>query len=68
MIYRTIEGDTLDAICARHYGTEHGTSELVLAFNHGLANKPPLLPVGTLINLPDVVESEPVIELVQVWE
>lgn len=54
MIYITRQGEMLDQICARRYGTEHGTTEDVLAANPGLAALGPLLPPALAIALPDV--------------
>lgn len=52
--YRTIEGDTVDLICHHIYGQTAGVVEQVLAANPGLAALGPVLPVGTLVNLPEV--------------
>ena len=48
----TRNGELLDQICRRAYGSEHGTVEMVLAFNTGLADVLPVLPEGLLIILP----------------
>jgi phage tail protein X len=52
--YITREEDMLDAIAARFYGYEHGTTEAILAANHGLADLPPRLPTNLVIELPDL--------------
>lgn len=57
MIYRTKDGDVLDAICARHYGDTPHRVEAVLDANPGLAAHGPVLPSGILIELP-VVEDD----------
>lgn len=49
--YQCKQGDVLDAVCYRHYGTEVGTTEAVLKANFGLANYV-VLPVGLVILLP----------------
>ena len=35
MIVRTLQGDTVDALCWRHYGRTDGTVETVLEANTG---------------------------------
>ena len=52
-LYRTIDGDMLDAICKAQLGSEsHITA--VLEANPGLAALGPVYPAGVLITLPDV--------------
>ncbi len=53
MIYRTIDGDMLDAICKTHLASEQHVSA-VLAINPGLAGLGPIYPAGILITLPDL--------------
>ena len=48
------QGDTLDLLLHRHTGRTAGTTEATLAANPGLAGRGPILPMGTLIELPDV--------------
>ncbi len=48
----SLQGDTLDAICQRHYGFTSGITEDVLTANPGLADLGPVLPVGQKILLP----------------
>ena len=50
-IYRTNDGDMVDAICKKEYGTEAMTVAVYEA-NPGLAALGPVLPKGVLINLP----------------
>jgi phage tail protein X len=45
-------GELLDQICKRAYGSERGTTEMVLAANSGLADLLPVLPEGVLVILP----------------
>jgi phage tail protein X len=52
-LYRTIDGDMLDAICARLLGSEAHVPA-VLAANPGLAALGPVYPAGLLITLPTV--------------
>ena len=48
-----LQGDTLDAICARYYGRTEGVVETVLAANPGLAELGAVLPHGTAVELLD---------------
>lgn len=57
-IYRTIEGDTIDAIAHRHYERHNGTTEAILEANRGLAAQPMILPEGLIITLPDLDDNE----------
>lgn len=52
--YRTKEGDSVDLICWHIYGATIGIVEQVLDANPGLAALGPVLPVGTLVTLPEV--------------
>ena len=54
IIYRTKEGDMVDAIAYRHYGHHVGTTEAILNANHGLADHGLSLPAGLLITLPEL--------------
>ncbi|AUY89006.1 tail protein X [Klebsiella aerogenes] len=56
-IYQTCDGDVLDAICARHYGTGNlsFTVTQVLEANRGLADLDAIYPAGIMITLPDLV-------------
>lgn len=47
------QGDTVDAICWRHYGRTDGTVAAVLEANAGLADHGAVLPAGTLVDMPD---------------
>jgi phage tail protein X len=66
--YSTSDGDTLEFVAWKHYGTQAGqVVERVLAANPGLADRGPLLPAGVLINLPEL-ESVGVTEGVKLWD
>lgn len=61
------QGDTLDALCQRHYGRTGGVVEAVLAENPGLAELGAILPHGTVVSLPEV-DTAPVSETVNLWD
>jgi phage tail protein X len=52
--YRSIQGDTVDFICWHYYGKTTGVLEKVLEANPTLAEYGPVLPVGTLVELPSL--------------
>lgn len=62
-----MQGDTLDAICARHYGRTEGVVEAVLQVNPGLSELGVILPHGTAIELPET-DSAPKTETVNLWD
>lgn len=49
---RTQQGETVDALCWRHYGRTLGMVEAVLQANPGLARHGLVLPQGLLVNMP----------------
>ncbi len=58
-IYVTRQGDMIDAIAYRAYGTEHnGTTEAILAANPGLGDRGPVLPENIEIALPDIPPAQ----------
>ena len=66
--YRTKEGDTVDLICWHIYGQTYGVLEQVLEANPGLAAKGAILPVGLLVDLPEVVsQPENKNKLARLW-
>lgn len=64
-VYRTIDGDMVDAICKAHYGSED-MSVAVYEANPGLAALGPVLSKGVLIELPEV-PVEPVRKPIRLW-
>ena len=52
--YRTKDGDILDDVVFRYYGTTQGTVEKVLEANQNLADIGPIFPVGIEIELPEI--------------
>lgn len=49
---RSLQGDTVDLLCARYYGSTAGHTERVLDANPGIADHGPILPLGTPVTLP----------------
>lgn len=70
MQVRAQQGDTLDALCWRHYGRTGTVVEAVLAANPGLADLGPVVPHGTPIDLPELgaASQANTTRLVQLWD
>ncbi len=60
-----MQGDTLDLLCQRHYGTTQGVTEIVLAANSGIAEQI-FLTAGQVVELPELERSTQQ-ETVQLW-
>lgn len=67
MQLRSQQGDTLDIILFRHYGYTAGITEQVLNLNPGLATLGPIIPTGTLINMP-AAPTQAEQPLIQLWD
>ena len=67
MQIRSIQGDTVDRICQRVYGRTAGVTEQVLIANPGLADRGPILPMGTLITLPEQAQQAES-PMLQLWD
>ncbi|WLE59270.1 tail protein X [Burkholderia plantarii] len=65
---RSQQGETVDAICWRHYGRTDGTVEAVLEANAGLADIGIVLPLGTVVEMPDVATVEATTPLLQLFD
>ena len=65
---RTIQNDTVDALCWRFYGRTAGVTEAVLEANPGLADHGPILPQGLAIDMPEAQTSAPQRQMVQLWD
>ncbi|RYH04610.1 phage tail protein [Salipiger sp. IMCC34102] len=66
--YRSSEGDVLDDVVFRHYGSRDGRElELVLEANPGIAAVAERLPIGTVVLLPTIV-SAPERREVSLWD
>ena len=56
--YLTKEGDMLDEIAYRYYGsTNNKVVENIIDANFGISNYGPILPAGVLIELPEVKQT-----------
>ena len=67
MKYRTREGDVLDEICWRYYGSESAV-KAVLEANPRLADLGAVLPSGVLLELPDIPRPDRRIDTVRLWD
>lgn len=65
MKVRAMQGDSLDLLCQRHYGTTQGVTEAVLAANPGIAEQI-FLTAGQVVELPEIDRSAQQ-EAVQLW-
>lgn len=63
-----MQGETVDRMCVRFYGETHGFVEPVIEANRGLAALGPVLPMGTLVAMPDVVIEPSEVPLVRLWD
>lgn len=70
IFYETKQGDMLDAICWKHYGTMSGTVETVLEANRSLdIGQFVTFPAGVKIRLPEMESvSAPEKTLTRLWD
>jgi phage tail protein X len=68
MLVRAQQGDTIDALCWRHYRRTAGLVEIVLEMNPGLADLGPVLPLGLEVHIPDQPATKPTAPLLQLWD
>lgn len=64
--YTTKDGDVLDLICWKYYGSTTGTVEKVLESNRHLANLPAVFAANVKIILPDLTTEEEA-ESIKLW-
>lgn len=62
------QGDTVDGLCQRHLGSTATVTEQVLEMNPGLAALGAVLPMGTQVELPDLVPEKNNNTLIQLWD
>ncbi|EWC40119.1 tail protein X [Stutzerimonas stutzeri] len=65
---RAQQGDTVDAICWRHYGRTAGVVEQILEANPGLADLGPVIPHGTQVLLPEQAVRAEQRQMVNLWD
>ncbi|HIC9059268.1 TPA: tail protein X [Klebsiella michiganensis] len=65
MKVQALQGDTVDLLCQRHYGTTQGVTEIVLAANKALAGQL-FLEAGQVVKLPEI-SATATKETVQLW-
>lgn len=68
MQVRARQGDTLDALCWRHLGLTQGVVERALELNPGLVEHGPVLPHGTLVELPEPPARVAVTSTIHLWD
>lgn len=67
-LYTTLDGDMVDHIAWRHYGTEFGTTEAILDANPNLAELGLSLPAGIAVFLPADAKPEPKVTKRKLWD
>jgi len=69
IVHRCGQGEMLDLIAFRYYGTTPGAVELVLDVNRHLAALPAVLPIGTMIVLPRIDQAAaPTPATIKLWD
>lgn len=63
-----LQGDSVDSLCYRHLGSSEAV-ETVLEANPGLAALGPVLPMGTVVTLPDAAAvTTRQNDIIQLWD
>jgi len=66
-IVTSVQDDTVENICFKHYGYTSGVTEQVLNNNPGLAALGVVLPMGTKLELPDIsIRTQP--KTINLWD
>lgn len=67
---RSLQGDTVDALCWRELGATASVVEAVLERNRDLADLGHVLPTGTLVQLPErsAATTTPALPTQQLWD
>lgn len=67
--YTAKQGDTVDLICWKFYGTTRGgVVEAVYEANRGLAGIGLYIPAGTVIQLPELAAPAVVSDVIHIWD
>lgn len=64
----SVQGETVDSICHKHYGTTTDVTEQVIEANPHIATMPPVLPTNTMLMLPDIPQPASTKKLIQLWD
>lgn len=62
------QGDTVDSLCWRHYGTTRGMNEAVFEANPGLAAIGPKLPIGYAVEMPEKTAQASNTNMINLWD
>lgn len=65
---RSKQGDTLDGLIWRERGLGPADFDRVFALNPGIAAIGTVLPLGTLITVPDAAPAPALLETVNLWD
>lgn len=68
MQVRTLQGDTVDALCWRYLGTTRDVVEQTYELNPGLADLGAVLPHGQVVTLPDNAPQPSTAPAVKLWD
>ena len=63
-----LAGEPIDALVWRATGQGSAAVDSVIEANRGLAALGPLLPEGTIVNIPEIEAAPAELELVQLWD
>ena len=64
----SLQNDTVDLICWRHYGRTSGVVEAVLEENPTLAKQGPILTIGTSVVLPEINTQQQTAQTISLWD
>jgi len=66
--YRSMQGEAIDAIAFRHYGTHEDTTELLLDANRGISSLGLVLPLDTVVVLPPLPVQPKPRSVISLWD
>lgn len=66
-LYVTADGDMVDAIAHGYFGKHERNTEAILEANPDLAEYGPVLPAGTVVKLPRIMQQETPKPFRQLW-
>ena len=67
VIVTALQGDSVDSLCYRHLGSSAAV-EATLEANPGLAALGAILPMGTVVTLPEIVSESATQNIIQLWD